>query len=341
VIQGVLASRRDHVVAFPAPQGAELALRETRPVLARRVLARGPQFKNILDLVPAGDWLLALRLDGGLVGLNLRTGTIRDFSDVLARQRPYVKYEMMWRGQGQGEAFLGTIARKLIRLSVTSEGAVNITHAYARPIDTGYSLPMAGDNWLSNGYWRDGTTLMVGQLSGDRLTGHAVNGPVFPGLSPLVSLDAHWNSVAARPDGERMAQVYWYAPLVHIYDSSGGLVQSMAAPVSVTQRFTEHMVSGNARMQFLPQTTRCYVDVTAQSKRVLALFSGQQPLKSSGRIEGSQLQVLTWEGQFAAIVNLDSLVSRIAATPDGDLLWAARRGLDPEIVEYRLPGLPQ
>lgn len=337
-IREAFASRRNHIAVFSAAPGAERLLRESRYVLTGRVLASGSKFRDTIEIAVSGDWLLALRLNNRLTGLNLRNGSVRDFSAFLSTLHVGVEYHTIWAGRRQGEVFLGSPSRTFSQLSLTSEGIANDTHSFARPTDVLHSLPLAEERWVSDGLFQDGTTLLFNQLKGDSLRGgEAIRKPVFPGLSPFVSLEANRNAIAASPDGRRFAQAFWFAPLIHIYDNTGTLLHSTSAPVNVAQAFGEHLMRGDVRMRYLPQTTHCYISVAATSKRVIALFSGKTRHESGLKVEGSQLHVLAWDGRLIGVVNLDSPVSRLAASPEGELLRAIHREPDSAILEYRLP----
>jgi hypothetical protein len=339
LIQRLRAAKQIHVAPFARTAQSPLLSQEPRSIGSGRVLAAGPEFADTIDIVVSGDWLLALRLQNRLIGLNLRHGTVRDFSGILAKQRP-VEYHQMWRGRREGEVFVGNIAQRFTQLSVTAEGVTEDTTSFTRPPDVRYSLPVGKEEWLSNGYFRDDATLVSSQLVSDQLkTLSPIRHPVFPGISPFVSLEANKNSVAARPDGRRVAQAFWFAPFVHIYDSSGELLHSIPTSLGMVQEFGEHLVHGDVRMRYLPETVRCYVAVATTSVNVIALFSGKT-MKEAGPnpIAGSQLHILNWDGAVTDVVNLDAAVSGLAASAKGELLWAIRRGQDAAILEYALPG---
>lgn len=337
VTKGRFVAKTRHVALFSPQAEVGLPLEPLHRSVVGRVLASGVDFGGILDIVPSGDWLMALRMENRLTGLNLRNGTVRDFSALLAGQIPHVEYEMMWAGRSRNGLLLGNISRTISELSVTSEGGATISHSYDRATDVCYSIPVVHGRWISNGFYRDQTTLTVDELVGDHLkVSRAVRRPVFPRLPPFVSLEANRNSIVANPEGGLLAQAFWFAPRIYIYDSTGALEHSFSAPVRISQVFGERFVHGDVRMRYFPETTRCYISVAATDRRVFGLFSGKAIRELGTRVEASELHTITWNGDLVEIVNLDSQVSAIAASSDGQVLWAARREPNPAILEYRL-----
>jgi len=339
-----LANSRFHTATFPASRGEEHFAKAQRTTLKGRVLGAGALFADIVDMAGSGDWLLFLRRDNHLTGLNVRNGSIQDFSAVLPSARADDQsFDSLWIGQKEDELYFGSaFSTRLIRVRVTGAGVEGSgVTVFSRPAGLSYSLPLADDQWLSNGIFQDETTMVVQKLKGERLEEqHRMHGPVFPDLSPFVSFEANRSRIAAQPDGTRVAQVFWFAPVVRIYDTTGTLLHSISPQADITQRFGEQFVHRGTSMRYLPGangTIRCYVDVTASNRFFVGLFSGK-PVPPNIAHRADQLHIFSWEGQVAETLSIDNEVSGIALSPGGEVLWAFRRNPNPVILEYRLPG---
>jgi hypothetical protein len=336
-------SKRNHTATFPAALDSKAHLGKSR-LVSGRVLASGTDFAEAADLVVSGDWLLILAMVNRLTALNLRDATIKDFSAVfstLPSKRDFrVPYSMMWGGRTPSEVFVGNNFQMFSRLLVTSDGVKSgsTTSSFSRPTDVFYSLPLAEEQWVSNGLLRDETTLVFGKMVGGRfLANLSLKKPVFPGISQtFVSQEANRNVIAASPDGKRIAQVFWFAPVVNIYDDAGTLLHSVAGPVGVTQAFGERMVHSDVRMRHFPETTYCYLSVAATRKGVIALFSGMTR-RDSRFVQGSQLHVFNWDGDLIEVVNLDSPVAKIATRAEAGVLWGIRLRPSAAVLEYQMP----
>ena len=208
----------------------------------------------------------------------------------------------------------------------------------SRPKSMTYSLPVSGGRWLSSGFFWDGaTTLVVGRREGDHLVSiQDIRQPVFPKLPPAVFWEANRNSVAARPDGRRFAEAFWYAPYISIYEGTGVLLRSTPPPISVKQVFGEGIANGEVRMRHLPDTIRCYIAVTASQEHIIGLFSGRSIRELGYKILANELHIFSWDGQLVEIDQLDSPVSKIEVSSDGNVIYASRGGTDPGVIEYRL-----
>ncbi len=85
-----------------------------------------------------------------------------------------------------------------------------------------------------------------------------------------------------------------------------------------------------------PPTIRCYIAATASQLNIIGLFSGKSRHEIGYTIEADELHVFNWDGQLVEIDRLDSFVSKIEVSPDGNVIYASLVGSDPGIVEYKL-----
>lgn len=345
LLRSIHAKKQYHTTAFRSAPRSEAGSGTLR-VLTGRILASGSDFSNTIEVAAVPDWLLALRRGNVLTALNLRTGLVKDVSALLANNRRGIRYDFLWVGPDHSQLFLGGGMPTFITASLNANGVQQRSvRTFVRPKasfeqSSVHSLPLAGGVWASNGFFQDGVTLIVDELEGIYLSGHReITKPVFPGITqPSISEEANKNVIAARPDGKRLAQAFRYAPTVYVYDGTGAFLRSVAGPVSIKQAFGERLELGNPVMRFLPETTYCYIGITATNDNIIALFSGERPMpgREMPVMRGSQLHVLTWDGVLAEIIDLDGPVSWISASPDGRLLWAVRLRPVPAVIEYKL-----
>ncbi len=337
IVHDRIVDRRIHSTTFSVQQDRALLIRTPHRSLSGQTLAHGAMFRDAVDLVISENWVLVLGTNNRLTGLNLIDGNIRDFSAILASTTNQTSYPFMWSGQ-EDEVFVGNTDQVFAQISTEPDGTPVGILPLTRPKSMTYSLPVSGGVWLSSGFFWDGvTTLVTGRREGNHLVSvKDIKRPIFPGLSPSVFWEANRNSIAARPDGERLAEAFWYAPYIYIFDNTGNFLRSTLTPVDVNQAFSEGIANGEVRMRHISGTIRCYIAATASRLNIIGLFSGKSRHKIGYAIEANELHVFNWDGQLVEIDRLDSFVSKIEVSPDGNVIYASRVGNDPGIVEYKL-----
>lgn len=336
VIQRYEALQDYHSAAFPAPTVHGRSSEIPTDLLIGRITT-ATSLANVEDFVAANGWFIAIRFPNHLTAINRRTGDIQEFTGLPSADKPYTPYDFIWTGRTSDEVFVGSNFRLCVRLLVSANGlTMPTTHnVVTRNRDILSSLPLANGSWASNGLFKDNTTLTINRLSDDRLLPtRDVRQPVFPSIHhPFVSLEANRTSIAVAPDGRRLVQGFWFAPRINIYDESGTLLHAISGPSGITQAFSEQQVHGEVRMKYLPQTTRCYIAITATDQYIFALFSGRT-IKDSRAVNGAQIHVFSWDGNLTHIIYLDRPVAAVVVSRDGSLLWGLQREAPPAIIEY-------
>ena len=321
-----------HFQDFPPTSLAHSNHRAPALLVTGRTVSNPATLTNVLSIVAANGWLIALRGQNHVTSINPQTGLAREFSDLPSVDKPYTPYNIIWNTGRGGDVLVGSNFRLFVRLSVATDGTLTLTgdNPFHRDIDILSSFPLANGQWASNGLFKDDTTLLINRLSGNRLTVvRAIKQPVFPLLAhPFVSMEVNRTSIAVEPNGHRIVQGFWFAPRIYTYDEAGSQLNVIAEPAGIKQSFSEQQVHGASRMKYLPQTTRCYIALAATEKYIFALYSGQT-IKESPSVNGNQIHVFTWDGQLAQTIYLETHVS--------SLLWALHREAPPAIIEYQVP----
>ena len=312
---------------------------DTPLIRSSRVLTPDVGITGTVDIAVSGDWLLSLQFRNRLVGVNLATESVYDLTSSLAGHDPY---NVIWRGR-KGEFLLGGAnAEGLARLVLDFEnGQLKVeTSELRRPRNLLYSLPLRSGYWLSNAVFPESGLLSVDELVEGRLVSRSMVGrSLFPDVSAsivLVNLNA--NVIAAAPDGERIAQAFRRTSRIHVYTASGSLERRIAGPIEVVARYDEYPAfdTDETKMRMRPDTKFCYIDVTATSTSIVALFSGRA-FGEFPRSSAEQLHIFKWDGRLIGAYKLDAPVQEIAAGPDERFVWAFRPEAPAAFVEYPLP----
>jgi hypothetical protein len=145
--------------------------------------------------------------------------------------------------------------------------------------------------------------------------------------------------VAVAPDRRRIAQAFMTTCRIHVVTPDKGIERQIAGPVDVNVQYEVYLdrADGQEKMAPHPQTKLCYTQVTATRRGIIALFAGNAFSEFKERMSfGEQLHEMSWDGRPLAIWQLDAIVQNIAASPDGQRLWAITSDQN-RLVEYQFP----
>ena len=315
---------------------------DTPLIQSTRVLTPDVGITGTVDIAVSGDWLLALQFRNRLAGVNLATETVYDLTPSLAG---HDLYNGIWSGRKREFLLGGANAEGLTRLLLDFEnGQLEVeTRALRRPRNFLYSLPLRSGYWLSNAVFPESGLLSVDELvDGQFVSRSMVGRSLFPDVSAsIVLVNLNTNVIAAAPGGDRIAQAFRRISRIHVYTASGALERRIAGPIEVVARYDEYpdLDTGETKMRMRPDTKFCYIDVTATSTSIVALFSGMA-LGEFPRSSGEQLHVFKWDGRLIGAYKLDAPVQEIAAGPDERFVWAFRpeaSEASAAFVKYPLP----
>lgn len=156
-----------------------------------------------------------------------------------------------------------------------------------------------------------------------------VDGPLFRGLPRGFSRQLHDGTLAARPDGKKLALAFHWHDRLNFYDSASlHLERAISGPHLSKLEFS--LVGGGtggaARIRPNNDSVTAYVDLATTNDVVVALHSGRDERRFPGTSTlGDTLHVYAWDGRFFGIWRLNDAVSDIVVDESSRSLLALRR----------------
>jgi hypothetical protein len=225
------------------------------------------------------------------------------------------------------DAWVYDISLTRLTRIVTPRGATR--RAYA---DT--SIQLAAQGIATDATWLDSTRLLApGFFRDARLATLDGSGRRVGGIGQT---STDWSRtypqesqvrMALDPDGHRAVLADRYRDAIELIDLDRATTTTVQGPVALPH--------GSA----LPGLNDvAYVDVTATSQAIFALFAGRSVAKFGQRASfGDCVHVFDWDGTFETALRLDGEVIAIAVTADGSALYALRHEPRPALVKFDLP----
>jgi hypothetical protein len=195
------------------------------------------------------------------------------------------------------------------------------------------------DGWLGAGFLGDALIYSLREdATGDLAVVRRLGQPVYPDIrAPLVAGLLSSSRVALSPRGDRFAQAFLLASRLHIHLSDGRVDRMIAGPAAVRvelRRMFDHR-DRQEKAAVTGNTKYAYIDVAADSDRIVALFSGRGE-KAFGVGEasvGNELHVFSWTGELLHVARLARDIRALAIEPDHGFVWASTN--DGQIVRFQ------
>lgn len=142
-------------------------------------------------------------------------------------------------------------------------------------------------------------------------------------------------TLAASPDGRRVALAYNYLNRIDIYTSAGALVQTITTSPAVGP---PQLVPNRGRLQWDSVTVTAFNGVSASREHIYAVLCNCTRDQRVAQTEPYEILVYTWSGVPVARLSLDHPPTAIAVLPDDSRLFAAYVNPIPGVGEWMLHG---
>lgn len=199
----------------------------------------------------------------------------------------------------------------------------------------------------------DSTLVGPGLFTSHRLARLRLDGTLIDMLGPTpenprdlpvpVLEHVYQSTLAARPDGSRLALATRFLNHIELYDANGTLLRVVSGPVPVAPVFHVAMAGGAPTMASDENLRFGYTGIAGGERYIYALFSGRRrgDYPPSAATYADQLHVFDWDGNLARVVPLGRDISIIAVAPDEQTLYGISVGDTEALVAYDLsPVLP-
>ena len=234
--------------------------------------------------------------------------------------------------------FDGT-ARRLTRFHLLDPGTVKIDSPVTATVNAGgymTGLAMLPDSSLVGPGLFTSHRLARLQLDGTliEMLGPTPDNP--NGLPVPVLEHVYQSTLAARPDGSRIALADRFMNHIELYGADGTLRRTVNGPIAVAPVFQVAMAGGAPTMASDENLRFGYVGIAAGQRYIYALFSGRRrgDYGPSEATYADQLHVFDWDGNLVRMVKLDRDIANIAVAPDERRLYGIAVGESEALVAY-------
>jgi hypothetical protein len=187
---------------------------------------------------------------------------------------------------------------------------------------------LTGPHWLTPDSIVTAGFLVDARLAVYDSTGRRIGSLGTPGRLINQPIQATQARLTAHPQSRVLALASRYTSHIELVRLASRTVETVAGPIPVNDGRTTVDLDRFG-----------YVDVAATPNRIVALFSGRESQEFGPRATlGACLHIFDWQGTFKEAYRLDSDVLAIAASRDGELLYAIRHEPTPAVVRFTLPG---
>jgi hypothetical protein len=222
--------------------------------------------------------------------------------------------------------------------TIWSPQVKRIVNIHSEGLPTG-PVHVDSDKILSAGFFSSGR---LGEFDdGGLLRSYHGQVPSVDGtVPPSVIQHAYQSTLVARPSRDRVALVTRHASRIEIFTADGCRLTTAEGPLHVApvyrlaDRGDQPVFSSGSDLRF------GYVDATASTEHIFALFSGRTRKGYPGEANtGRHVHVFDWEGHFLYAIRLDEAVISITVDDSGTIMFGVRHHPEPAIVRFDLLGL--
>jgi len=188
---------------------------------------------------------------------------------------------------------------------------------------------LTGPHWLTPNSIVTTGFLVDARLALYDSTGRRIGGLGTPGRLADQPIQATQARLTSHPQKQVLALANRYTSHIELVSLASQKLETVTGPIPVND--------GGATVEL---DRFGYVDAAATAQRVVALFSGRESEEFGARaVFGACLHTFDWQGTFREAYRLDSDVLAIAASADGEFVYAVRHEPTPAVVRFRLPGV--
>lgn len=247
-------------------------------------------------------------------------------------------------GRQRGVLIFDGAARRLTRFHLLDPGTAKVDSPITATINAGgYITGLA--------VLPDSSLIGPGLFTSHRLARLRLDGTLIELIGPTpdnphdlpvpVLEHVYQSTLAARPDGSRIALATRFMNHIELYDANGSLQRVVNGPISVAPVFEVAMAGGAPTMASDEDLRFGYTGIAAGQRYIFALFSGRRrgDYAPSEATYADELHVFDWDGNLVRIITLDRALSHIAISPDEHALYGIAYEPEEALVAYDLGGI--